>query len=219
MSENLKENHPSIKSYVYRQGRLTTRQKNALDHSDAHRFPAYVAKNLKGFSRPAVLEIGFGNGQSLVRQAALNPDMDFIGIEIYPPGVGQAIAASQALGLNNLFVFQGDLDAFLQEPHMPQWTKIQIFFPDPWHKRRHHKRRLVTAERLNQLAQTLCVGGLMHVVTDWDDYADFIHESFAGAWRLKCASVLPTLKRETTKYEARAKRLGHRIHEFIYVKI
>lgn len=209
----------SIKSYVFRQGRLTTKQKIALSQAETHKFSYYQQLQPSRLGRPVVLEIGFGNGQSLMAEALANPGIDYIGVEVYPPGVGNLLSLCEANKVDNVFVFQGDVESFLACDHLPKFSKIQIFFPDPWHKRRHHKRRLISDKFVDQLTQYMVVGGLLHIATDWDHYAQHVRAVLQKAMTFKQTSLASRLNRALTKYENRAIRLGHSIYEFVYVRI
>ncbi len=217
MDKNLNCSLQTIKSYVFRQGRLTSNQKDAIANANENKFAHYQATAATRSSRPVVLEIGFGDGRSLLQQAMNHPEMDFIGVEVYPPGVGQLLSQCRLHGLENLFVYQGDIASFLAEDNIPVISKVQVYFPDPWHKRRHQKRRLISKPFIEQIEKAIAFGGLLHILTDWDDYADHIHEVMQGASKFKKTAIQARFERAKTKYEQRALRLGHTIHEFLYV--
>lgn len=217
MDKNLNCSLQTIKSYVFRQGRLTSNQKDAIANANENKFAHYQATSATRVSRPVVLEIGFGDGRSLLQQAMNHPEMDFIGVEVYPPGVGQLLSQCRSYGLENLFVYQGDIASFLAEDNIPVISKVQVYFPDPWHKRRHQKRRLISKPFIEQIEKAIAFGGLLHILTDWDDYADHIHEVMQGVSKFKKTAIQARFERAKTKYEQRALRLGHTIHEFLYV--
>lgn len=216
MDKNLNCSKQTIKSYVFRQGRLTANQKDALDNAYQNKFDYYQTIASTRNSRKAVLEIGFGDGRALLQQAINNPDIDFFGVEVYPPGVGQLLSQCRINDVSNLFVFHGDVETFLTQEFLPTWSKVQVYFPDPWHKKRHKKRRLISESFIKQLETILSYGSQLHIITDWDDYAEHIELVMAGAKKfLKVEN--PNLERAQTKYELRALKLGHTIHEFLYV--
>lgn len=217
MNKNLNCSKQTIKSYVFRQGRLTDNQKHAISHSCENKFEHYQATFHTRLNRQTVLEIGFGDGRSLLHQAMENPDIDYIGVEVYPPGVGKLLSQCQLNGIDNLFVYQGDIESFLAQDKLPNWSKVQIYFPDPWHKRRHQKRRLISEKFIQQIEQVLSFGGLLHILTDWDDYADHIKSVMQASVKLKNTDGKSRFDRAKTKYELRALKLGHTIHEFLYV--
>jgi len=243
-----------IKSFVLRSGRLTQRQKNALDASH------YLLNHLSGkinwekifgcdikksSASPIILEIGFGMGKTLLESAKSHPDICFVGIEVYRSGVGALLAELHQQDIQNVRVFCADAVQVLNDCIADNSLQaIHIFFPDPWPKNRHHKRRLITAEFIKLIAPKLKVGGYLHLATDWEDYAKVMMkilsaaEDFANvAQEDKCISDgngdgatssdinisrLPTkdvcLARPLTKYEERGQRLGHQIWDLIFVK-
>lgn len=167
-----------------------------------------------------VLEIGFGDGESLLAQAAAHPDADFIGIEVHLPGVGHCLLRAEALGLDNLRVVCHDAVLVLERQIPPRSIdRVNLYFPDPWPKKRHHKRRLVTAGFLGLVATRLADGGSLRIATDWDDYAEQIDDAVAacGAYavhtRREHRGDRP-LDRPGTRFERRAMGLGHVIRDW-----
>ena len=220
--------HPrAIKSFVRREGRLPAGQQRALDEL----FPIYGLdeKNAQidlnrvfGHNHPKVLEIGFGNGASLAQQASDNPGIDYIGIEVHRPGVGHLLVELQQRTLDNVRVYCADAIEVLRHC-IPDHSLdgVQIFFPDPWHKKRHHKRRLVQLEFIELLKRKLKTGAILHLATDWQDYAkhmrevmrqarDFINTATEGDFTPR-----PSY-RPLTKFEQRGHRLGHGVWDLIY---
>jgi tRNA (guanine-N7-)-methyltransferase len=217
----------SIRSFVLRQGRATPAQRRAfeqhwprfgLDYRGALRdFDA-------AFGRPAprVLEIGFGNGEQLAFAAQREPDRDFIGIEVHGPGVGRLLNALAADALDNVRVYQHDaVEVLRHEIADGALAEARIYFPDPWHKKRHHKRRLVNPEFVRMLCAKLAPGGLLHLATDWEDYARQMWEvldaepqleNVAGAGQ---AVPRPDWRRQT-HFETRGQRLGHGVWDLLY---
>jgi len=214
--------HRSVRSFVRRTGRLTPGQQRAL--SDL--WPVYGIEYLPApldleaaFGRvaPTVLEIGFGNGETLVKQAADHRDQNFLGIEVHEPGVGHCIMHAQAAKLGNLLIIRNDAIDVLQN-QIPRHTlaRINLYFPDPWPKKRHHKRRIVQPAFLMLASTRLESGGCLHIATDWANYAEHIDEAVAASGLFRVAErrehqgVRP-LDRPTTKFERRGLKKGHRI--------
>jgi tRNA (guanine-N7-)-methyltransferase len=169
-----------------------------------------------------VLEIGFGMGQSLLAMAAAEAQLQFIGVEVHRPGVGKLLHGIEAEGLSNLRLFCHDAVELLEQGIAPQsLARIQIFFPDPWHKKRHHKRRLIQPAFARLAASRLCPGGLLHLATDWEPYAEQMLEVLDGCELLEnCAgaghySPRPAT-RPLTKFEQRGQRLGHGVRDLLY---
>lgn len=215
----------SIRSFVRRSGRITAAQKRALEGL----WPRYglafepVALDLDAvFRRRArrVLDIGFGDGDALVRQAAADRDADYLGIEIYAPGIGHCLLQATAEDLDNLRVIRHDAVEVLQlQLAEAAVDRINIYFPDPWPKKRHHKRRMLQCDFLALAASRLKIGGHLYIATDWADYAEYIDEilaecpDFSVAERREHGGDRP-LDRPTTKFERRGLKLGHRICEW-----
>ena len=178
------------------------------------------------FARQAqtILEIGFGMGQSLVAQAENHPDINYLGVEVHLPGVGSLLNAMQAKGLENIRVSGEDAVVLLRDHiGMNSLDGIQIFFPDPWHKKRHHKRRLIQPEFVTELAKRLKPGGFMHLATDWENYAEQMLEVLSAEDLLKNTSdtndyVPRPDSRPLTKFEQRGHRLGHGVWDLMFVK-
>jgi len=199
-----------IRSYVLRQGRLSQAQKRALEEdlpqflfSRDHCSSPQTAFDCQ---QPLTLEIGFGNGESLLEMAKQSPERNFIGFEVHGPGVGHLLLGIKRFELKNVRVSQSDAVDFLRALPGASLQRIQIFFPDPWHKKKHHKRRIVNAELLGLAAQVLEPKGVLHVATDWQPYAEEIQTLFEVDQRF---SVVEAPQRPETKYERRGRRLNH----------
>ena len=218
----------SIQSFVRRAGRLTRAQERALSElwprfgipgvpSDAP-VASVDLDALFGRQAPRVLEIGFGNGAALVSHARDLPDTDFLGVEVHPPGVGHCLLAIERLGLGNVRLFMEDAVGVLRD-RIPEGSLggVHLFFPDPWHKKRHHKRRLVQPDFVALLATRLAPGGYFHVATDWAPYAEHIAAVMAASG-LFLAEDPGGRPRSRTRFEARGERLGHPTWERVYVK-
>ena len=227
MSDNNQFLRP-IRSFVKREGKLTKGQKNALEKAwpslgvDLDDEQLDLA-SLFGREAPVVLEIGFGNGASLAEMAAASPETNFFGIEVHRPGVGSLLVHVLHQGLENVRVSADDAVQVLNQQIPDQsLDRVQIFFPDPWHKKRHHKRRLIQPEFVNMLCDKLKKGGVIHAATDWENYAEHILEVLEG-----CSMIENTVDgyapkpdyRPGTKYEARGKRLGHGVWDLVFKKI
>jgi tRNA (guanine-N7-)-methyltransferase len=218
-----------IRSFVRREGRLTRGQQRALDEL-LPRFgidPAAGQLNLDtlfGRDNPKVLEIGFGNGASLAQQARDNPATDFVGIEVHRPGVGHLLAELQQLGLTNVRVVCADAVEVLQHCIADQALDgVQIFFPDPWPKKRHHKRRLVQPGFIQLIARKLKTGATLHLATDWQNYAEHMIEVLNTVRSLhntaKNGGYVPRPAfRPLTKFEQRGQRLGHGVWDLVFRK-
>jgi tRNA (guanine-N7-)-methyltransferase len=175
-----------------------------------------------GAPGPRVLEIGFGMGQSLLTMAGAAPATQFIGIEVHRPGVGKLLAGIGELGLTNLRVFCHDAVEVLERAIPPaSLDRVNVYFPDPWHKKRHHKRRLIQAPFVALVVSRLRPGGLLHLATDWEPYAEHMLEVLDAAPALSnCVpgggfSPRPP-ERPRTKFEARGERLGHGVRDLLY---
>ena len=185
-----------------------------------------VFKPVETFGRaaPLILEIGFGNGESLAQMADQERDKDFLGIEVHRPGVGHLLLKAQALDLRNLRVYCADAVDVLRDRMAPSSLDgVQVFFPDPWHKKRHHKRRLVNPAFVALVAEKLKPGGFLHCATDWKDYALQMlavlqaspllrNQAGGGSYAERPAS------RPLTKFEARGQRLGHGVWDLVFAK-
>ncbi|MDZ7804855.1 tRNA (guanosine(46)-N7)-methyltransferase TrmB [Thiohalophilus sp.] len=218
-----------IRSFVRREGRLTKGQQRALDEL----FPRYGVPftpqlldldELFGRRAPRILEIGFGNGGALAQLAQGHPENDYFGIEVHRPGVGNLLLHIEQHHLSNVRVSQHDAVEVLEQ-QIPDNSldAVYLFFPDPWHKKKHHKRRIVQPAFVEMVHARLKDGGIFHMATDWEDYAEHAHaameqaegfENTAGAGNF---SPRPDY-RPLTKFEQRGQRLGHGVWDLIYRK-
>ena len=218
-----RELHPSsrrgIRSYVLRQGRMTPGQRRAIDEL-LEQYGIGGAQKLDfatlfPVNQPVTLEIGFGMGDSLLDMAIAFPARNFVGVEVHAPGVGHLLSRIEKADISNLKVIHGDVTGIIDRCPEGVFSQIQIFFPDPWHKKKHHKRRLINPGFLRRLLPLMREGGLLHVATDWEPYAESIVESFSGFPALsRCEAPW----RPKTKYEGRGLRLGHRVSDLCYRK-
>ncbi|MCC8459656.1 MULTISPECIES: tRNA (guanosine(46)-N7)-methyltransferase TrmB [Photorhabdus] len=219
-----------VRSFVRRQGRLTNRQQQALDNLWPKIGVEYQAEKLElaalfGREAPVVLEIGFGMGTSLVTMASQNPEKDFLGIEVHAPGVGACLASAEDENIGNLRVMCHDAIEVL-ENMIPDNSleMVQLFFPDPWHKARHNKRRIVQPPFAELIRSKLKVGGVFHMATDWQPYAEHMLEVMNGVDNYLNLSengdyVPRPSSRPITKFELRGQRLGHGVWDIMFKRI
>ena len=213
-----------IRSFVRRNGRLTHGQQQALDTL----FPRYGIETQQLdfdviFQRqaPTFLEIGFGMGDSLVEMAQQNPENNYIGIDVHLPGIGRLLHRIADLDLTNLRVMNGDAVETLKTQIQPaSLAGVYLFFPDPWHKKKHHKRRIVQPEFVELVASKLTATGIFHMATDWQHYAEHMLRVMSQQANFtNTASVdhyADKGNRPTTKFERRGIRLGHGVWDLIY---
>ncbi|KAA8997630.1 tRNA (guanosine(46)-N7)-methyltransferase TrmB [Affinibrenneria salicis] len=219
-----------IRSFVRRQGRLTKGQQLALDHYWPVMGVEYQPQPLDfsalfGREAPLVLEIGFGMGASLVSMAAQHAEQNFLGIEVHLPGVGACLSSAQEAAIGNLRVMCHDAVEVL-ENMIPAASldMVQLFFPDPWHKARHNKRRIVQAPFVELVLSKLKPGGVFHMATDWEPYAEHmldVMRSVNGYRNLSANNdyVPRPESRPLTKFEARGQRLGHGVWDLMFERV
>jgi len=217
-----------IRSFVLRQGRLTTAQERALEQGMPRWGIPYQAAPInlaEAFGRadsPKILEIGFGMGESTAHIARIQPEHDFLGVEVHTPGVGSLLKHIEDHQLTNLRIIQHDAVEVLK--HMlaeGSLDGVHIFFPDPWHKKRHHKRRLIQAEFVRLLCGKLKVGAYLHVATDWQEYAEWVLEVLRAEPLLKNTVADYAVKpdyRPLTKFENRGIKLGHGVWDIVFTR-
>jgi len=228
MTEQEKNWRP-VRSFVRREGRLTAGQQKALDQL----FPEYGLNfraepldldTLFGRTAPVTLEIGFGNGELLATLAEQHPERNFLGIEVHRPGVGRLLMNLHETGLSNVRVSSHDAVEVLREQIPAQGLdRILIFFPDPWPKKRHHKRRIIQPAFATLLASRLAPGGRLHLATDWEDYKDHMLEVLDACPELSntagpAGTVPRPDDRPVTHFERRGTRKGHGVWDLVYKK-
>ena len=171
---------------------------------------------------PRIVEIGFGMGDSLISMAQAHPEHCYLGIEVHRPGVGRLLSRAMELGIENLHVYADDAVQVLEACLMPgSLDGIQIYFPDPWHKKRHHKRRLIQEQFLELIHPKLKQDGYLHIATDWEGYAEWIIDMIKESKHFEFSSDDFFKKpdyRANTKYESRGIRLGHKVWDFLIRK-
>ena len=214
----------TIRSFVVRAGRMTKAQRSAFELGwDAYGLRladgAIDLDAVFGRNNPKVVEIGFGMGGSLLEMVEAQPDTDFIGIEVHPPGVGSLINAAQEKNISNLKVYLADATDVLNECFADgSLDRVQIYFPDPWHKKKHNKRRIIQPKFLQLIRKKLRIGGIVHMATDWQPYAEQMLELIveADGFKNMAEDYVPRPDfRPLTKFERRGERLGHGVWDLI----
>ena len=219
----------TIRSFVLRAGRITASQQRALDELWPDFGVDYTESPLDfdrlfGRTAPVVMEIGFGNGESLVELAAANPDRDFLGVEVHEPGVGHCLLKAAEAGIRNLKIVAHDAVEVLQN-QVPagSLSRVNLYFPDPWPKKRHHKRRIVQSQFVDLVAEKLVDGGTLNIATDWANYAEHIDEVLSRSDCFTCIERREhdgnhPFERPQTKFERRGLRRGHGISDRCFKK-
>ncbi|MFT7405431.1 MAG: tRNA (guanine-N7-)-methyltransferase [Zhongshania sp.] len=229
MTDNAAPIRRRIKSFVLRTGRMTDGQRRAyeINWTELGLRRSNGMQNFEAtFGRvaPVVLEIGFGMGDSLAEMAGSALENDFIGVEVHTPGVGRLMYLVQDTGLTNVRTYEDDAVEVLAHciPN-DSLSRIQIYFPDPWHKLRHHKRRLIQGPFVQVLRSKLKVGGVLHLATDWQHYAEHMMavmsdaEGYSNVAGVSQYSPRPDY-RPITKFEKRGERLGHGVWDLLFTK-
>ena len=219
----------TIRSFVRRTGRVTPSQERALHEFwgrygvDFQEAPLNL-EQIFGRKAERVLDIGFGNGESLVAAALDYPKMDFLGIEVHEPGAGHCLLAAHDADIHNLRIVVHDaMEVMHHQLENASLSRINLLFADPWPKKRHHKRRIVNPPFLNLAAAKLAIGGTLHIATDWENYAEHIDEvlgtrqDFRLDERREHHGDQP-LDRHTTKFETRGLRRGHQIWDWRFIR-
>ena len=224
-SPSIRMSYPPIRSFVLRQGRVTDAQRRACETLLPRFGLPYSREPVdldRAFGRvaPKILEIGTGMGETSARIAATHPENDYIGVEVHAPGVGSLLIRIVELGLPNVRVIQHDAAEVLSDMIPPAALDgVHLFFPDPWPKKRHHKRRLIQPPFVKLLASRMKPGAHLHVATDWEDYARQILEVLSAEPALvnTADGFAPRpASRPQTKFEARGLRLGHRVWDLVF---
>jgi len=223
------DNRRPIRSFVIRGGRLTHSQRRALENfwqEFGVDYPSGIVNSPQTFSNQAelVVEIGFGMGDSLLQMATDNPHLNYIGIEVHKPGIGKLLQGLAERQLTNVKIICHDAKEILAHSFADQSIeKIQIFFPDPWPKKRHHKRRLIQTEFTQLLVQKLKPNGQIHLATDWQEYADHMLEVLTAEQQLNNAAGAGQFwqqkQRPITKFERRGQRFGHGVWDLLFTRV
>ncbi|MDH5622748.1 MAG: tRNA (guanosine(46)-N7)-methyltransferase TrmB [Gammaproteobacteria bacterium] len=218
-----------IRSFVRRAGRVTPSQRQALQEL----WPAMGLeygdevldfKAIFGRDSAVVLEIGFGDGETLVLQAAENPDFDYLGIEVHEAGVGHCLLKARDAGVGNLRLVMHDaIDVLAHQVPSASLARVNLYFPDPWPKKRHHKRRIIQDGFLDMIADRLTEGGTLNIATDWADYAAHVDDVFSRSTIFCCIERREhqgecPLDRPQTKFERRGLRRGYSICDWCFSK-
>ena len=220
----------TIKSFVLRQGRLTKAQQYALDKHWLDYGIDYSEQVLsfdKLFNNhhEVIIEIGFGNGESLLQQVISQPQYNYIGIEVHGPGVGHLIHHANREDIHNIKVIRFDaVDVLKHQIADNSIQQVQLFFPDPWHKKKHQKRRIIKPEFIQLIHQKLKTGGLFHMATDWEHYANQMLAQMDSAEGYNNTSGAGKFSTDTgtrgeTRFERRGLKLGHGVWDLIYEKL
>ena len=223
------KHHRPVRSFVLREGRLTAGQQRAFDTL----WPRWgvdfaVGQTLDlsahfGNENPVIMEIGFGNGESLASYAQANPDKNYLGVEVHGPGVGHLLIRIEELGLTNLRLIKHDAVEVMASLADGSLDGVMLFFPDPWHKKRHHKRRILKESFVEELARIIRPGGLFHAATDWENYAEQMMEVMSATTAFSNNagpgnySPRPD-ERPLTKFEQRGQRLGHGVWDLLFTR-
>lgn len=219
--------HRHVRSFVRREGRMTEAQQRALDALfaryglNAGTAPLDFAA-IFGRQAPIVLEVGFGNGESLATMAAAHPEQDYIGVEVHRPGIGRLLNLVDQEGLDNVRVIDHDGVEVMKHQIPPEsLAGIQLYFPDPWPKKRHHKRRIVQPAWVELAASRLRPDGWLHMATDWEDYALHMREVLEASPAFENVNGPDRFapdpgERPRTKFEERGARKGHGVWDLVY---
>jgi tRNA (guanine-N7-)-methyltransferase len=219
----------TIRSYVRRESRITPAQVRALGELwPRYGIPEGTAPldwpTVFGRVAPVILEIGFGNGEALAATAAAHPENNYLGIEVHRPGAGSLLRRIEAGSLSNVRMMLGDASEILAQ-RIPDasLTAVHLFFPDPWPKKRHHKRRLVQPDFAALVARKLEAGGYFHLATDWPAYAEHMVAVVSATPGLVDASEMERFQklvaeRLATRFEQRGRRLGHEVRDLVYLR-
>jgi tRNA (guanine-N7-)-methyltransferase len=214
-----------IRSFVLRTGRTTTGQARALAELGPRFVLPYAAiltnwDAVFGRAAPRILEVGFGMGEATAQIAQALPERDFIGVEVHTPGVGALLLRIEQLALTNQRIVQHDAVEVLRDMVEPQsLAGVQVYFPDPWHKKRHHKRRLIQPGFVELVASRLVPGGYLHCATDWEPYAEYMLEVLtanAGLENTAADYAARPVWRPLSKFEQRGLRLGHGVWDLMF---
>ena len=228
--EKIAEERPfmrPVRSFVLRAGRLTEGQKRALDEL----WPLYGIDEGKyqldleilfGNDQPVIMEIGFGNGDATWQMALAHPEENYLGVEVHRPGVGHLLLKLEENGIGNVRIACEDAVELIRQ-RIPRGSLagVRIYFPDPWPKKRHHKRRIIQAPFIGLLAEKMQAGGILHMATDWEQYAEYMlevmHNSRDFENLAQDGKACPKPEwRPATKYEKRGERLGHSVFDLVF---
>ncbi len=225
MNEELNPPLRENRSFVIREGRFTEGQKKALEQLwpqlgiDVDQLSNFDLNDYFANSQPLILDIGFGSGDSLISLAQQRSDLNFIGVEVYRPGIGAVLRRIHEHKLQNVRVMNVDAMQLIAKIAPSSLAGVMIWFPDPWPKKRHHKRRLIQESFLIKLAQAMQTQAILHLASDWQPYVVFMQAQLAKAKafrRLDTNQNPLKLQRPTTRFEQRGLRIGHKVYDLIY---
>ncbi len=230
LSAHEQERRRTTRSFVKRAGRMTPAQGRALRELWPEYGIAYTEEPLNlesvfGRAAPRVLEIGFGNGETLVEQASADPSSDFIGIEVHEPGVGHCLLHAEKAKVSNIRLIRYDaIDVLRNQIPNTSLRRMNLYFPDPWPKKRHHKRRILRLSFLELAARKIEPGGTLQIATDWENYAEEIDALIGSQERFRLSEKRAhggddPLDRPVTKFERRGLKLGHKIFDWRLTRI
>ena len=219
--------HRKVRSFVQRAGRTTTAQKRALSdllplYGVPFRDSTLDIALVYGRRAPIVLDIGFGDGSALLTLAANHPGRDYLGVEVHEPGIGRLLLQLERAGLDNIRIVAHDaVDVVKHMLSAGAVDAVNLFFPDPWPKKRHHKRRIVQPDFVRDIARALKPGGTFHIATDWAGYAEHVTEVMGRCGQFEAltpeqALSEPLFDRPTSKFERRGIALGHTVTDLHY---
>jgi len=214
--------HRTVRSFVTRAGRLTGAQQKAIAEHWQRFGVDFSAARLElaalfGNHAPCTLEIGFGNGEHLASRAQAEAGRNFLGVEVHRPGIGRLLRVVAEAGLNNVRLIAHDAVEVLRDQIAPgTLDEVEILFPDPWPKKRHHKRRLIQPDFTELVAAGLTKGGRLVLATDWEPYAEQMRLVLGGCPLLECMDSAGSASRTPTRFERRGTNLGLKVHDFAY---
>ena len=206
--------------YVRRGARMTSSQAQGYEHLTCYRYNEQL-EPAEAFGRasPLLVEIGFGNGETLSEYAAENPDWNCIGVEVYRPGIGALVRSCERQKLNNIRIAENEAHTFMESLPDMCVNRLFIFFPDPWPKKRHHKRRLINELFLDVATRKLALDGTIQISSDWEDYAEAIRGLLSQQQALQSCSSNSCFQRPKTRFERRGEDLGHQVWDFCYARV
>ncbi len=210
---------PLLPTTKHRRGRRTARQERALADPGPALLSRETLAGVMAGDQPIVLDIGFGTGETVVAMAQSDPDTLIVGVDMHTPGIGDLLATVDELGLANVRVIDADVRLILDVIPSGRLTGVRTFFPDPWPKKRHHRRRLVTSDFTESLADRTRVGGFWHLATDWAEYAEQINEVVGGCARWVGGRITRPAARPVTRYERRGMAAGRESTDLWFERI
>lgn len=210
---------PLLPTTKHRRGRRTPRQERALANPGPALLSRETLAEVMAGDRPIVLDIGFGTGETVVAMAQDDPDTLIVGVDMHTPGIGDLLATVDELDLANVRVVEADVRLILDVIPPGRLTGVRTFFPDPWPKKRHHRRRLVTSDLAHALADRTRVTGFWHLATDWAEYADQMDEVVGGCARWVGGRITRPAARPVTRYERRGMAAGRESTDLLFERI